>query len=272
MTPIKLIALDLDDTLLTTDKRVTPYTKDVLRACLDAGIHLLTASGRYYPSQHLLLKQFGLGLEHTPQIGNGGGVIFQDNRVIEKLGTMTDKAYQAVLNTLREAGALCYADDGITAYYDAKDHPEMAYPYGRHPKAGYLEAAYTGDLAALSDVLRVIVYCKDEKELNTLLQMPLPDGVSIYHGGRTVLEITSDHLNKWQAIEYICDKAQIPLDAVAAIGDSQNDVPMIRGAGLGMTVANGDAPIKAAADIIGEADNDHDGAAKLIVHEILNRR
>lgn len=266
---IKLIALDLDDTLLTTDKFVTSYTRNVLKICLDRGIRIVTVSGRYFASQYSLIHNIELNLEREPQISNGGGVIFRGKTILKKLGSMPDEVYQKTRQLLENSGVLYYVDDGKDVYYNAKNHPEMAYPYGKKKKAGYLKAHYHKDLSKLSGVLRLVVYCKNRQQMQSIQQILFPAEIALYRGGRTVIEITSKKLNKLTALKQLCNKEKIDLNEAAAIGDSENDLSMITGVGLGMAVANSDDALKEVASVVSNSDNDHDGAAKLIAKEIL---
>ena len=83
------MALDLDDTLLTTDKRFTERTREVLRECMNRDIRVVTASGRFLESQLIFVKNLNLGMEHSPQIGDGGGTIFTEEKLLWRLGKMT---------------------------------------------------------------------------------------------------------------------------------------------------------------------------------------
>ena len=83
------------------------------------------------------------------------------------------------------------------------------------------------------------------------------------------MEIASAHLNKLNGIKVLSDIVGIPLENIAAIGDSDNDLSMIEGVGLGMAVANASPAIKNAAMYISNSDNDHGGVAELIEEYIL---
>ena len=84
------------------------------------------------------------------------------------------------------------------------------------------------------------------------------------------IEITSPLATKAKALETLCTLLGIEAEHVLAMGDSDNDLPMLEFAGIGVAMANGEAHIKAAADMIAE-DCNHFGAAK-ILEQLLKER
>ena len=84
------------------------------------------------------------------------------------------------------------------------------------------------------------------------------------------IEITSPLATKAKALETLCALLGIEAEHVLAMGDSDNDLPMLEFAGIGVAMANGEAHIKAAADMIAE-DCNHFGAAK-ILEQLLKER
>ena len=79
---VRLIDLDLDDTHLTTDKQISHKNREVLEACIDRGIRVVTASGRFNESQLVFIKKIGLGLEKEYHVGDGGGTIFNEDNIL----------------------------------------------------------------------------------------------------------------------------------------------------------------------------------------------
>ena len=84
-----------------------------------------------------------------------------------------------------------------------------------------------------------------------------------------VVEIITKGINKGLAISWLCDRYGIPIEDTIAIGDSENDIAMIKTAGLGVAMGNAMPLVKQSADYIADT-NDNDGVAKVIYEFCLN--
>ncbi|EFV02030.1 HAD hydrolase, family IIB [Pseudoramibacter alactolyticus ATCC 23263] len=264
---IRLMALDLDDTLLTTDKRFTERTREVLRECMNRDIRVVTASGRFLESQLIFVKNLNLGMEHSPQIGDGGGTIFTEEKLLWRLGKMTKAQVKAVLAQIHRYRLKAYIADGLNVYYE-RQYPEMKHLYAAQTTVRRRYVYPVDDLSEIENPLRFIFYCENEMEMTKVRQIHVL-GLSVYHGGRTIMEIASNEMNKFQALNFLCRHYGLSMDEVAAVGDSENDLSMIRGVGLGMAVGNAASILKSEADVVGSWSNDEDGAAKLIEKYVL---
>lgn len=261
------MALDLDDTLLTTDKRFTERTREALKACMNRDIRVVTVSGRFLESQLIFVKDLNLGIEHSPQIGDGGGTIFTEEKLLWRLGRMTKAQVKAVLAQIRRYRLKAYIADGLNVYYERQD-PEMKHLYAAQTTVRRRYVYPVDDLSEIKNPLRFIFYCENGMEMAKVRRIHV-SGMSVYHGGRTIMEIASNGMNKFQALNFLCRHYGFLMDEVAAIGDSENDLSMIRGAGLGMAVSNAASVLKSEADVVGPWSNDEDGAAKLIEKYVL---
>lgn len=264
---IRLVALDLDDTLLTTDKRFTERTREALKECMNRDIRVVTASGRFLESQLIFVKDLNLGLEDSPQIGDGGGTIFTEEKLLWCLGKMTKAQAKAVLAQIHRYRLKAYIADGLNVYYERR-YPEMKHLYGAQTTARRRYVYPVDNLSEIENPLRFIFYCQNAGEMAKVRQIHV-SGMSAYHGGRTIMEIASNEMNKLQALNFLCRQCGVSMEEVAAIGDSENDLAMIRNVGLGMAVSNATSILKSQADVIGPWSNDEDGAAKLIEKYVL---
>ena len=84
----------------------------------------------------------------------------------------------------------------------------------------------------------------------------------------TMCEILRADANKWTAIRHLCDRWEIDPSQVCAVGDDMNDIPMIRGAGLGVAMGHAQAAVRDVADLV-VGTNEADGVAQLIDEVIL---
>ncbi|MEA5072697.1 MAG: Cof-type HAD-IIB family hydrolase [Eubacterium aggregans] len=264
---IKLLALDLDDTLLTSDKRVTEGNRQALLACLDQGIHVVTASGRFNESQLAFIRMINLGLEKNPHLGDGGGTIFNEDGILEIMGAFPRRIYAAVLKRIREIGLPCYVTNGENVYYDIAEQPlRSIYNQAKGARRDYIFPV--DDLMAVENPMKFVFAFTSEEELARIQEIQQPGTIN-FSAGRNLREITMVDMNKLNGLKEIAKIYGVELSEIACFGDSENDIQMLEGAGLGFAVANAMENVKAAADIVGEKTNDEDGIAWLIERYIL---
>ncbi|MDO4289294.1 MAG: HAD hydrolase family protein [Eubacterium sp.] len=264
----KLVALDLDDTLLTTDKRVSERNRQALKACLEAGIDVVTASGRFNESQLVFIKEIGLGLEKKVHVGDGGGTIFTEAQVLETLGAFSPEVYQSVLDQARALELPCFVTNGENVYYDIPDQP-LCGVYGRVKNVRRPYIFEIEDLGAVTTPLKLIFHYDNPEELARIYKISHPDIIT-FHAARQLMEITLKTLNKFDALKRLGERCGVTPQEMVCIGDSENDIPMVKQAGLGMVVKNALDTVKAQADVVGEKTNDEDGVAWLLEHYVLN--
>ncbi|MEG0508753.1 MAG: HAD-IIB family hydrolase, partial [Eubacterium sp.] len=227
----RLVALDLDDTLLTTDKKISERNRQVLKRCLDKGIDIVTASGRFNESQLVFIKQMGLGLETKYHVGDGGGTIFNEAAVIQTIGIFKKDLYECVLEQSRSFGVPCFITNGDSVYYDIEDQP-LCKVYGVMPtRRSYIFKI--DDLNTVSRPLKFIFAYTNQEELEKIKAISCPETMTI-HAGRNLIEITMKTLNKFSALKELGKIYQVATEEMVCIGDSENDISMIKGAGLGM--------------------------------------
>ncbi|WP_195270223.1 HAD family hydrolase [Eubacterium sp. 1001713B170207_170306_E7] len=264
---VRLIALDLDDTLLTTDKRITDKNREALRACMDRGIRVVTASGRFNESQLVFIKSIGLELEKEYHVGDGGGTIFNEDEILKVMGAIDRERYLSVLSQTRELGVPCFVATSHNMFYDIPDQP-LCQVYGKVPgvRRPYIERLE--DLSAIEDALKFVFSYQSGEELERIRSIRC-DGTITFHAGRNLMEITMKSLNKMAALRELAGLYRITAAEMVCIGDSENDLPMIEGAGLGMAVKNAMDRVKRHADVVGEKTNDEDGVAWLLEKYVL---
>jgi Cof subfamily protein (haloacid dehalogenase superfamily) len=265
---IRLIALDLDDTLLTTDKHVSPGNRAALQACMDRGIRVVTASGRFNESQLVFIRMLDLGLEHALHLGDGGGTIFSEEGIVSRMGTFEPDLYRQVLETARSLELPCFVTNGSNVYYDIPEQPLIEIysrvKGGRRPYIFKID-----DLMTVTDALKFVFAFTNTDEYARITSIRCPGTINI-SAGRNLREINMASLDKLQGLKVLAGMYGVTMDEVASFGDSENDIPMLRGSALGFAVANAAPAVKEAADVVGTCTNDEDGVARLIEEYILN--
>lgn len=259
----ELAALDLDDTLLDPDKKISERNARAVRRAADAGVHIIVASGRAYLGVLPYLKELGLR-DYT--IATGGSFTMDASGQPVDRDPIAPGTAAAVIRWAQERGIYyqVYVDQGFlyprrTAYTDRYEHNN-----------GF-RGVYAPDLAARSDIAAGKILFIDSAEniarYQKMLRADFPS-LLIETSHPTFLEISSEAASKGAALERLCRRLSIPREKVIAIGDSPIDTSMIAWAGLGVAVENAVPEVKQAADYItGPAS--WDGVADVIERFVL---
>jgi Cof subfamily protein (haloacid dehalogenase superfamily) len=264
MDEVKLVASDLDGTLLRPDETVSERTSKALAAAREAGITVVLVTGRPPRSLGPI----------AARIGVGGIAICANGAVIWDLdhGTMVDHSPLAADLAARLIRALREAIGGVLFAVELEG--------GFGHEAGWSE----GPIAAPADVLEA-----DALELVTgpvtklLVRHPtLPfaevaerareavgDDAVVTWAGTRVVEISAAGVTKAFALERLCRHLGVRQQQVVAVGDMPNDLPMLAWAGRSVAVANAAPEVLEAADEVTAANVD-DGVA-LLLERILDR-
>lgn len=282
----KLIAVDLDGTLLNDDLAITDYTADVIRRYREAGGIFTVATGRGPSSVAQFAERLNFAEYPVKALCHLGCMM---------IDTATFKAW-SVIDMPKDTAArlLRFAEPHCTVMqmYDGDDvkiarSTEMTDVYFAAIKKTPDEV---GDLAEYAQtrgksIIKVILILDERRiaELTALLTAEFPELSFIQSTAPllarlkkegddfrpAMIECISSGADKGRGLKRIADEYGIPMSQVMAFGDSFNDVPMIKAAGLGVAMGNAPNAIRALADEVAPVNND-DGVAKTIEKFCLN--
>ena len=261
----KLIALDLDGTLLTSDLKVSNRTRNAVQALKAKSVRVVLCTGRPPRYTQALAEELGLG--ETVIVFNGASI---HNFVAETalhLHQLTASTASQVIETLRAAHPQV-----LTGLETSKgwflDEALYRQNRSRIEKHGSLPDGYGDSLEFLStftDNNSVIKILVRHPELNAFeLAKPL-QGLNVYTiwSHSSLLEVQHKSVSKRAALIHLCDALKLDKSQVAAFGDQNNDIEMLTWAGYGVAMGNGCAAAKQSADFI-TSSNDEDGVAKVL--------
>ena len=258
----KLIAADLDRTLLRSDGTISDFTRDTIRRCMEAGVGFTFATGRMYCSALPFAQRLQLQL---PLITYQGALLKGiDGRVMHALHLPQNIASE-LEEILRKSGMhyTIYADEKM--YFST--FGQRFLDYARH--IGVEPLAAPRGLGALA-VTQFGVFDQPEPIQALQRQIDAQFGAAVHTvitNGR-FLEICHPLAQKSYGLQQLAQHLGIARQDVVAIGDNNNDLDMLQYAGLGVAVENAVPAAKAAADRL-TASNDDDGVAKLIAELVL---
>jgi len=247
MAKIRLVALDMDGTLLNDRQEVSPRNAAAIRRALDAGVIVCLATGRGV--QHVLPYTELLGLA-TPMITVNGGEIWRRPHDLHRRTPMKAEDVLRLRELALERGVWywAYATDGV---YNRERwvEPEDAVRDKVWLKFGYYE-----ENVRLLEQIRDTARSLGEFEIS--------------NSSPANIELNPSGVSKGAALIELCDLLGIDPAETAAAGDSLNDLSMIRTAGLGAAMGGAQQRVKEAADIVLPGNNE-DGVAHLIEHYVL---
>ena len=271
MDPIRLLALDLDDTLLRSDLSISYRTRNAIKRAEAAGVTVVLASGRIPAA----MAQFArlLGMHKRP-----GYLICNNGTIIQESHTGT------IINEVR-------IDPGIalTAFdlADAEGFPVQIYEddimyVSRPNEFAEYDQKITGLRQVVVENFRAMVGGGCHKllipgdpmllaPLESIIRTYLGENITLFTSKPYFLEILPAHTDKGTALAKVAELSGVRREEVLAIGDSMNDEAMIRWAGKGVAMANGDERIKSIAALVTEHTNDDDGVVEIIEKYILTK-
>ena len=268
MADIKLIALDMDGTLVNSMKEIAPEELQAISLAAERGIYVVPASGRTLhtlPGELFANKQIRYYIScNGARISDvlTGEVVYRHNICREDmLKIMAEaKKYRCV----REAAL----DDTLyLAIEDDEDELSFLPPH----QHGFLRAmrTLTDDLesrllSAEEGAEKILIFFHDAAELQSFRRWLEENfSLSITSSLPSNLEINALGVSKGRALKALSEHLGIPMSSVMACGDSENDIDMLEAAGLGVAMANATAEAMAAANAV-TLSNDEHGVAEAI--------
>lgn len=254
---IRLLAIDMDGTLFNSDSEVSPANRQAIAKAMAAGMEVVIATGKPYGGVAPLVRELGLS---APQITlNGGAVVRPQTREITFGQTMTAGQYQAVLAHLTERDVPCVVYTAEQLYCREWTR-EIDYLLEiREPRPLVLPT-----LETLTAVVKVLTFVErgDHAQEALIRSLASPD-VRVIRTSDRLLEYLHQNASKSAALQHLAAHLGFEMSEVAAIGDSENDLEMIRGAGLGIAMGNAVPLVKNSSRWVVN-DNDHHGVADAI--------
>jgi Cof subfamily protein (haloacid dehalogenase superfamily) len=259
--PIQLIASDLDETLLNKQAELTGRTLAALGRAMDAGARVVLASGRMVGAIRRYADAIGV---NAPVIAFNGALIYD---------TREGRALFAREIPVEDARAVARAAEARGIYVQAFTREEYFFE-----RAGALSDLYARGIGGITGravgaklsawidapMCKLLMIAPPEEAQRLLRELaPAFSGrMELALSRPNYLECTAAGVHKGAALEALSGMLRIPRESVAAFGDNQNDLSMLRWAGSGYAVANAPEAVRAGA--LRAPASDEDGVARVI--------
>lgn len=238
----RLVALDVDGTLVDESNEVRPEVREAIQRVIDAGVPVILSTGRSWASALTVIEQ--LPLEPAEHVCSNGAVTVQ-YPPFEVVDVLTFNPRPVVEKILAEHPTALLGVEVIGRGYRVTEQ----FPVGE--LHGEIEEVSVDELAG-EDVTRVIVRDPDasEEEFIRLAERVGLEGVSYSIGYTAWLDIAPDGVDKAHGLQRVCGRRGIAAEDVLALGDGRNDIEMIQWAGRGVAMGNAPEELLAVADAV----------------------
>ena len=256
---IKLIATDMDGTLLDSNAELSNYNKEILKALIKNGIEIIFATGRPFES----LKKFkdSINNDNCSIICNGAAVADTNGKFLYTKSLDKDSSKMIIDLFNKNKNEIC-----LNIYSDGKYYiSEEEFYFKKYIEREEIKNRIIGlEKIEVFEFVKVL-FLGEHKEL---LRLQATINKSIQNADAVFshpefLEIIPKGVNKANALKWLCDKNKIDYKNVMAFGDNYNDLDMINLAGIGIAVKNAVDDVKNNADYIAPS-HEENGVGKFL--------
>lgn len=269
---IRLIATDLDDTLLDAAAALTPRTKRALDAAMALGCGVALSSGRMLEAMLPFAERIGV---NAPMLLYNGAMIY-DHRTDETLYAprIPFETALRIVKLVEEMG--CYIQLYPGKNYYCSEIRDCTRAYARQinvpaTPVGMPMAQWLAQNPSDMQKMLIIDTPEGADRIQAALRAAFPHGACFLKSKAHYLEIAPEGVDKGRSLAFLAGHLGLRSDEVMAFGDGQNDVPMLRYAGAGYAMANA-CPQALACTALVAPPNTEDGVAQVIEEYIAQGR
>ncbi len=288
----KVITVDLDGTLLNKYGEVSEYTKNIIKKVTDQGILVVLASGRISESVLTIAKEIGANKYY---ISGNGSVLYdmQKKEIIYEKYLSKEKVLELIelceknsiyYNIYTESSVIAKSLNYNVAFYNYENTKKSS---DKKTEINIVDDVYNYIKTLNTNKFLKMTICDENKIvfssiLRKVKDIPDIDVLEVSHMSKKKIkmgtkevsvgyyytEVSSKNVDKWYAIEEIMKKENIAKEEVISFGDNNNDILMIKNAGLGIAMGHSNEQVKKVAKFVTQT-NDEDGVAKALENIIL---
>ncbi|GEO77788.1 Cof-like hydrolase [Companilactobacillus mindensis DSM 14500] len=251
----KLIAIDMDGTLLNSKSKISAANKQAVTEAVKQGTQIVICTGRPYKEALVFAKELGLNQTDQYIIDYGGSMIQDDSGKVIYQKVLRNQECTDIAQTLFANKINYHLIDTKGNLYDSdQDWTEKRMLQPKLSILKFLVSGHKGKIAKWAEFLH------EQYDSDYFVVKTSPKEV----------ELCPKNVNKGTALEHLIKYLKLKPNQVAAIGDMDNDLPMMKVAGLSIAMGNANDNIKQACDVE-TLDNDHDGVSATIEKYILEK-
>lgn len=267
---IKLIAIDIDGTLINSNREITPRVHDALTKAKEKGVYVVLCTGRPLPGVSPLLKELDLINDHDFVVTYNGSLVQH---------TGSGESLVSFSMTMDDLKQLHHYAEKYGIHYHAIDANNIYVPTEEIGKYSYFESNLVGmpivhqplDAFDPQQTFSKMMFVDEEEKLNQLLTQFGDSFKKSYNIVRSMpfyLEVLHPQASKGHALEKLAEKLGFSASEVMCIGDQENDRSMFEYAGVRVAMGNAVDTIKELATFI-TTSNDEDGVGVAVETLVL---
>lgn len=262
---IKLIACDLDGTLLNYDGQISDRTKEIIKKAQEKGTKFCIATGRMFRSACQFAKILDI---KCPVISYNGALIkdFVTDEILYSLPLDISIAQKVLLYCKKNNWYVQKYEDDFLYVESMTGYAQRYAQKVSVPVKAQGDAFY--ELKQPPNKLMLVVDETKQQDILRELRVFFGEDIFITTSNNRFIEIINPGVNKGTALAYLCRSLNIEKDQVMALGDSFNDIEMLEYAGLAVAMGNAAPELKAVSNFI-SLDNHNDGVAAAIEEHVL---
>mgnify|MGYP000755668722 FL=1 len=247
-----VIVIDLDNTLLKSDKTISDYSVNVLKKCQMLGAKIVYSTARSLQASRELLKKFS----PDAYVGYGGALIITPQKEILRF-EIPNKTSKKIIDE-------CFQSRDVAGVYAVNEYISLY--NGVKPIDSYYQ--YSDCLCDYNQrFLKISILVNDINWIkNFAVRFPMCNVV--WYDNESIFSILDYNATKWNSVKLITEYCNRDINSVIAFGDDYNDIEMIKNCGVGVAVKNAISEVKTVADYICKS-NDEDGVARWLEKYIL---
>ncbi len=246
---IKMLVLDIDGTIIKKDFSYSNELKQKLNELQDKGVKVVIATGRMHMGAVPLAKELGL---NSPIISYQGSMVrnWKENDDVLYSKRMSAEQVSKVIDYFRSQNVHINAYSNDKLYVEQDDDLIKEYVHNRFVKYHVLDDLKTLDLSKIDKLLCIEEDQTKMQKVVTELSEKVKGELYVVKSMRHYCEVTHIDATKGSAIEFLCKYWGFDIKDTMAIGDQDNDIEMIKTAGIGIAMGNGTQNLKNAADFV----------------------
>ncbi|WP_066504144.1 Cof-type HAD-IIB family hydrolase [Abyssisolibacter fermentans] len=272
----KLLALDMDGTLLNSDLKISQENKMVIEELKEKGVVVTIATGRTYPAIIAYARELNIDV---PIIAYNGGIIkyLHNNRIIYSNNIPVEQCINTI-DICKEFDVDCYLYSENKIFIEKQGfllefYEEINKNLKEKEK---IEIVNVKDMKkSLKEdpkIYKIVVFSDNSNAVSEVRKKLLKEGnLEVYKSSDCFLDVTNKGASKGFGVKKLAEYLGIDKEKIIAVGDSDNDISMIKYAGLGIAMGNAIDEAKKVADYVTEANNDN-GVANAIRKLVLKEK
>ena len=265
---IKLIALDVDGTIMDKNFNISSQVKTAVKKSIEKGIHVLIATGRMYSATVPIAKHLGL---KTPLIVYQGSLIqefYESDRILMHHTVPSDVSLQ-VIKDLREYGIQINAYLNDKLYIENESAILVEYAAKRNITLYKVDNFDNIDKFEPTKILGMHYDTELIDKVRNELKEKYKNLINITKSTPNFCEFVNNNCSKANSVLFLANKWNIDQSQIMAIGDQENDLEMLKIAEIGIAMGNGDKGLQDMADYVTESV-DNNGVAHAIEKFVLD--